>query len=149
MTCDKETWPKRPLHERLAAGFKAIFSGAERADLIPGTAVRTVRVRRLIEKVPAIPVNAEDPVNEKVSEIPEGFFMNASGELNDVMNAPLHSASPCPNLALKSPATTRPHLKSHENEAVYDAGHGVAAEYGLDNPTEAISLSVRNRYLSP
>ena len=34
MTCDKETWPKRPLHERLAAGCKAIsFDYADRLDL--------------------------------------------------------------------------------------------------------------------
>jgi hypothetical protein len=75
-----------------------------------------------------MPVKAEEPVNEYVPDMPEGFFMKASGELSEVMKAPLQRARPWPNLALKSPMIIRGFLKSYDSDTVYACGHGDSVE---------------------
>ena len=49
-------------------------------------------------------------VKDQGWESPVGLFINVSGVVRDVMNRPFHKVSPCPNLALKSPASSCPSL---------------------------------------
>ena len=63
--------------------------------------------KRENEYSPAMPVWAELPVKDHDDERPEDVRMYEDTLESPVMDIPFHSASPCPNLALKSPAIRR------------------------------------------
>ena len=81
------------------------FSGLDFIVLIPGEAAKAVKDHLPIEYSPATPVNTLLPVKDEDGVTPKLRFIKADGVFNEVKLEPLHSASPCPNLALKSPST--------------------------------------------
>jgi hypothetical protein len=94
-----------PYHSTFTAGIRAIsFLNVEKV-LIPGKAAREVIMKRPDEIPAAIPVRAEEPVNDHDSDKPDPRLENEAREDKPLMFIPLQSVRPCPNLALKSPMT--------------------------------------------
>ena len=74
--------------------------------LIPGKAASDVIMNRPDVMPAAIPVRADEPVNDQDSDTPEPRRENEDREESPLMVIPFHKARPCPNLALKSPMTS-------------------------------------------
>ena len=130
--------PNRPYHDTLTAGMKFNFSCVVNAAFKPGNAAITHTDQGPALTSAAIPVRDDEPVYDHTGDMPEGFFIKESGEVRVVTKILFHNASPCPNLALKSPNTILPRspLKRQRKDAEYIEGYHILISYGREHDKE-------------